>query len=252
MTDTIHDAYLELLAAVRDNPKPFRKYERLVAHYPMRGLAERVDVMFIGRALNDWTWQFTTEEVVIDPEDVLRRIKRNVAEKAEDISPRQQLSWVDERDADHPDYNSNRSQFWQTIREVMWGRGAEEDKWWHGIVWSNFLKLSHQDGNPSARMVNVIGKPSLELLLAEIEDFQPKHIVCLSGLDYAADLLARCEETTRLAGFEDTAYVEYAGVVRFAGEREMGLLVMPHPQGRKRAVLVQEVLEKLDGLEAMK
>jgi hypothetical protein len=132
----------------------------------------------------------------------------------------------------------------------MQGRGANETNWWHGIVWSNFLKLSHQHGNPSASMVNVIGKPSLELLLAEIEEFKPKHIVCLSGLDYAADLLARCEATRRLVGFEDTTYVEYAGTVCFAGAREMGLLVMPHPQGRKRAVLVAEILEHLSRLAA--
>lgn len=112
MTDTIHDAYLELLAAVRDNPKPFRKHKKLVAHYPMRGLADEVDIMFIGRALNDWTWQFDVPTPGEDLNDLLLRIKANVAEDADPeyvYSEREQLKWVDDRNAKHKDYNSNRS-----------------------------------------------------------------------------------------------------------------------------------------------
>ncbi len=254
MTDTIHDAYLELLAVVLGNPKPFVKHKKLVAHYPMRGLADEVDVMFIGRALNNWTNNFPVPMPDTNLNTLLQQIKGNVGEKGKVYSEREQLRWVDDRNHEHEHYNSKLSQFWQTIREVMWKRGAKEKEWWHGIVWSNFLKLSHPEGNPSAGMVNVIGRPSMELLLAEIKEFKPRYIVCLSGMDYAANLLARCEVSRRVADIENTRYIEYSGLVTLAGEQNIGLLIVPHPQGKGkiRSLMVEEITTQLSKLEARK
>jgi hypothetical protein len=259
MKNKVEENYLHLLESVRDNPKPFSKHEgkKLVAHYPMRGSADEVDIMFIGRALNDWTWQFDVPTPEEDLNDLLLRIKANVAEDADPeyvYSEREQLKWVDDRNAKHKDYNSNRSQFWQTIREIMQGRVVDKDDWWHGIVWSNFLKLSRPKKNPTAGMVGVIGESSMELLLAEIREYEPKHIVCLSGMDYAANLLARCEVSQRVADIENTRYIEYSGLVTLAGERNISLLIVPHPQGKGkiRSLMVEEITTQLSKLEVLK
>ncbi|NJC27159.1 hypothetical protein [Neolewinella antarctica] len=210
-------------------------------------MADKVDIMFVGRALNGWTWNFPVPTKDSNLDDLLNRIKRNVHENDTPLPEREQLGWVDERNADHPDYNSKRSQFWQTIREVMEVRKKAEEKWWHGIVWTNFQPLSRDGANPTSRMVSVMGDATMNLLLAQIEEYQPRYIVCLSGMNYAAYLLARATRTERQAGTEESEYVEYAGVADFPGAEGVGLVIMPHPQGRgkKRAVMVEEILKHL-------
>lgn len=247
----IDTAYLNLLQAIVETPAPFRKQEPLVAHYPMRGKAEQVDVIFVGRALNGWTHKFTVANLEHDVEKKFKEIKKNFV--TEEYPEREQLLWVENRNATHKHYNSNKSQFWQTIREVMGVRKKAKEEWWHGIVWTNFQPLSRDGDNPTAGMVSVMGDATMNLLLAQIEEYQPRHIVCLSGMEYAANLLARCERTTRLPGTENSRYVEYAGLVDFPGKQNVGFVIMPHPQGRgkSRELMVSEITTQLNRMDQL-
>ncbi len=232
---------MTLLRAVKASPKPFLKHEELVAHYPMRGPAEQVDVMFIGRALNGWNNRFSAQDIIDDPEKVFEQIRGNGMEGK--FAEQEQLRWVVKADKTQA-YNSNQSQFWQTIRGVMEARVADPEKWWHGIVWTNFLKLSRNGKNPTGKMVHVIGKPSMDLLLAEVAEYRPKNIVCLSGMDYAANFLARCTTTARLSVTDGTGYLEYTGDATL-NDHSFRLVIAPHPQTRVTNDLISEILETL-------
>ena len=256
----IDTAYLALLQSIQQKPTVFFEATKkvklnegddgpIVALYPMRGRASTVDVMFIGRALNSWTWNFPVPDDVTDLDDLLAGIKVNVG-KGDTIYPtREQLRWVDDRDGTHHSgYNSNQSQFWQAIKGIMGSREPDptidDTQWWDGIVWTNFHKLSHKGGNPTRSMNSVMGTAALDLLRAEITTFQPKNIVCLSGLDWATGLLASCDKTIRKADCAGLSYVDYVDDVSVDGTKAR-LLVAEHPQGRKREVLVRKVTQHL-------
>lgn len=238
----ITTAYHHLLSTIAESPRHFTGHD-LVAFHPMRGPGGSVDTMYIGRALNGWHWNFKIEDLKADLDGLLKRI---LEDKHEASSFKDRLDWVEKYwQNSTKGYNTAKSQFWQVIRRVSSARSASGEQWWNNIVWTNFFKIAPAKRNPTGKMIRVMGQASHELLLAEIAYYQPRNIVCLSGLSYAAYLLASTKNTVRTD--HNSALLEYAGDVRWDDGRTVRLIIAPHPQSRSAGRIAEEILPLLQG-----
>jgi hypothetical protein len=236
MKNTIPAAYRHLLETIATKSHQFVGHQ-LVAFHPMRGPGEAVDTMYIGRALNGWHWDFRVEELNPDPDFILNRI---LEDKHEATAHEDRLDWVEKYwQNSTKGYNTAKSQFWQVIRQISIARNQPGEEWWDDIVWTNFFKIAPAKRNPTSKMIKVMGQASHELLLAEIEYYQPRNIVCLSGLSYAAHLLASAETTTKVP--YNGSLLEYAGDVAWADGRNIRLIIAPHPQSRSVTRIAEEI-----------
>ena len=234
MSELITKSYRNLLQTIADQPRYFQGKD-LVAFYPMGGGSNGVDTMYIGRALNGWHRPFKVEELTKDVEKQLELVLKDCHPSSEPGDP---LSWVQNHWSTGKEYNSARSQFWQVIKQLSQERCGEE-RWWDDIVWTNFFKVTPYRDPPGARMVQVMGKASLNLLLTEITHFKPRNIVCLSGISYAADLLASARTTRKINC--DSSLLEYVGDVDLATDEMTRLIIAPHPQSRSASKIADDI-----------
>lgn len=237
---TIPTAYRHLLTTIAEKPRNFTGHN-LVAFHPMRGPGEAVDTMYIGRALNGWHWDFRVEDLNPDPDFILNKI---LEDKHEATAHEDRLDWVEKYWKNSTKgYNTAKSQFWQVIRQISIDRSQAGDQWWDDIVWTNFFKIAPAKRNPTGKMIKVMGKASHELLLTEIAYYQPRNIVCLSGLSYAAHLLASTKSTVRIDCI--SPLVEYAGDVCWQDDEVVRFIIAPHPQSRSASRIANEIVPLL-------
>lgn len=237
---TIPTAYQNLLQKIADQPRHFQQVD-LVAFHPMRGPGKAVDTMYIGRALNGWHWDFRVEELNPAPDVILNKI---LEDKHEATAHEDRLDWVEKYWKNSTKgYNTAKSQFWQVIRQISTERNQPGEHWWDDIVWTNFFKIAPAKRNPTGKMINVMGQASHDLLMAEIAYYQPRNIVCLSGLSYAAHLLASTKSTVRID--HELSLLEYAGDVCWEDGEEIRLIIAPHPQGKSAARIAKEIMPLL-------
>jgi hypothetical protein len=237
---TIPTAYQNLLQKIADQSRHFQKLD-LVAFHPMRGPGEAVDTMYIGRALNGWHWDFRVEELNPDPDVILNKI---LEDKHEATTHEDRLDWVEKYWKNSTKgYNTAKSQFWQVIRQLSIDRNQTGEQWWDDIVWTNFFKIAPAKRNPTGKMIKVMGQASHDLLMAEIAYYQPRNIVCLSGLSYAAHLLASTKSTVRVD--HDPSLLEYVGDVCWDDGEVVRLIIAPHPQGKSAARIAKEIMPLL-------
>lgn len=233
---SIPDAYKNLLDKIAEQPRHFLNSD-LVAFHPMQGPGKNVDTMYIGRALNGWHWNFRVDELIPDSDIILNKI---LSDKHEADAYEDRLEWVEKYWKNSTlGYNTAKSQFWQVIRQVCLERSGPDDQWWGNIVWTNFFKVAPANRNPTGKMINVLGTPSHELLLAEINHYQPSNIVCLSGMNYAAHLLASAATTTKIPTENST--LEYVGDVTWESEKTVRFIIAPHPQSRSSSRIAREI-----------
>ena len=232
-----------MLQQMLEHPDPFTNLDKIVACYPMSGPEGEVDTMFIGRALNGWHWGFDLEELKEDPDAIMAKIinDRHGAATHED-----RLVWIDRMWGNRDEgYNTARSQFLQVVRGVSESRKPQRENWREGIVWTNLLKIAPYGSNPSPKMVDVVGDVSLEIINAEITAFQPRNIVCLSGMVWAENLK---KSGVVIREIELTGkYIEFAADISFSGAPSVRFIVMPHPQTRSSKLMVEEINDALYG-----
>jgi hypothetical protein len=240
----VNTLYRKMLQLMVEHPAPFTGIKELVACYPMSGPEGKVDTMFIGRALNGWHWNFDLGKLKEDPEAILDRIINDRHSAAPDED---RLAWIDRMWGNRKEgYNTARSQFLQVLRGVSESREPKRENWREGIVWTNLLKIAPYGSNPSQKMVKVIGDVSLELILAEIATFQPRNIICLSGMVWAKNLLDSGTIECKMKLKRE--YLEFAGDVSFNNAPPVRFVVMPHPQTRSSKLMVEEINEALNDL----
>ena len=138
-------------------------------------------VMFVGRAVNDWVTQGD----------------RNTSGMFEYGSTNQafaradQMKWVEDKQY----YKV--SAFWRVVKAIIQNTICAGSEWYKHTVWSNLYKLSPTGGgNPS----NFLCKKQLEICIdifkQEIETFDPKFIICLSGKGWYYDFLCGLNNDT--------------------------------------------------------
>ena len=234
-------AYNDVLTSIINHPEPFSKNEQLVALYPMSGRGETVDTLYFGRALNGWKWHFTLKDIQQNPDEVLQWIVQNGQDKYQPHEER--LDWVQCQWQSKDLYNTARSQFWQVIRRVAMQRQGDASNWWDEVAWSNLLKLAPSGKNPSAAQMKVMGTHFLRMAVTEIQLFKPTNVVCLTGMNWANNLLN--------AGTQCKKIPYNGNQLKYVGDRSYGdhncrVVVAPHPQGKSSSKIADEILQVLE------
>lgn len=89
-------------------------------------------------------------------------------------------------------YYLSKSSFWRVARaiwmELSGNIGYEDNanhKWVDNIAWTNLYKIAPIDGgNPTEKMCQRQDSACKEILLAEIEEYKPTHILFITGYRY--------------------------------------------------------------------
>ncbi len=128
-------------------------------------------------------------------------------------------------------YCTRTSAFWRVIRHVIRNIPFPQslwDEWPNQVAWTNLYKVSPSSGgNPSTSLQDVQLTYCQQLLRREIEVWQPRRILFLSGYGWMkrfCDALGIEGEKT-----EDARFVQFAGTLASTGAK---VVVGPHPQDR--------------------
>lgn len=210
----------------------------LVAFWPIRGIKYDGNLLVVGRAVNGWD-----EETAWTPSDGRSASCRaRVVQRARETSEPGDtcaLEWVWKWAGRREGYNTNRSAFWQTAKNVAFPQIAKNvafpqivpEAWSSHFAWTNLYKIAPKEGrNPSERVCDLQFERCAELLRYEISAFQPKKVLIMAGRGWFepfADRLSLPMEWSR-------GYVEGTGTGH--GAR---WVVTKHPERKPRAPIVE-------------
>lgn len=129
-------------------------------------------------------------------------------------------------------YCTGTSAFWRVIRHVIRNIPFPEplwNEWANQVAWTNLYKVSPSEGgNPTKSLQEVQLPYSQQILRHEIETWQPRRILFLTGHGW----MKRFIEQLGVEGekTEDAKFVQFSGTLASTGAK---VVVGPHPQARK-------------------
>ncbi|MCA1789421.1 MAG: hypothetical protein LC667_06065 [Thioalkalivibrio sp.] len=215
---------------------------------PVVGKAYTGTLMTIGRAVNGWAEGVKPCELTSAA--AVSHFARVVQERSPDgeACP---MAWVERRwGVNDGDYNTARSAFWRGIKGVLAEPEGEPSgpDWSSQLVWSNLYKIAPAaGGNPSTALQNVQRDGCVRLLASEIETFEPRRILFLTGLDWAAPFLESMQTSGSEA--ETGGFVEWSGRIQVASGHTARGVVACHPQGKPGAAWIDEVAKAFNETE---
>lgn len=217
----------------------------LTAYMPRRGnlAGDNSPLMVVGRAVNGWGDQFAASDC-----NSPRRVDEIVAgaQGAAQDAHGDQMSWVRNnwREGDPTGYRTNSSAFWRVIRRIVLEivDDATDDDWSSYLVWSNLYKVSPASGgNPSTKLCNAQQAACANMLVREIEYFQPQMVLFLTGLDW----LVGFEEALRIpyepANATKQAVVQQSGKLQLESVTSQ-YVVCKRPERKPESAFVDQVL----------
>lgn len=229
MSARYHELYSQMLEHV--SLERFGGRERLTAFWPSVGSRYDGGLFVIGRAVNGWLDLGDDSGPRVNSlSEVLDRTR---AASECDGCP---MRWVVDRGGDK-DYNTNQSAFWRVIHDVV-NQLAQSDlsDWASHTAWSNLYKIAPLGGgNPSESLAKILTATSRELLLQEIAEIQPQHVLLLTGYGWAKDFLSAHE--VHWSELDLDKFVQRRG-----DEGHRRWVVARHPQGKPHAPFVEQVM----------
>jgi hypothetical protein len=226
-----HDAYPE---------------EGLSSFLSMRGNAYDGKLMVVGRSVNGWrtTWEPSSQPVGAEIGISEQTLK--------DVSGKNKcpMLWVtdiwDKNDSPTDNYRTNSSAFWRVIRRVVHKldiADIDKETWPSHLVWSNLFKLSDSDeGNPSEALQRIQFETCVDLLSTELMTYKPKHVLMLTGLNWAKPFL----DKLKIPWHKPSGSMYVEAVANFNGQ---SIVVAQHPQGKKEDPFVKEVILRFGELK---
>jgi hypothetical protein len=227
--------YRRLLRSVAATPRIHPPETSLF--WPKVGRRYDGELLLIGRAVNGWIDRWNLDEPA-DTEALAVAARRT----AEDVVNGCPMGWVLERwKAGDSDYDTSRSQFWVTAREMVTDEHSEwEGDWPSHLAWSNLAKVSHwTKGNPSGRLRRVQLDAAAEALALEVTELAPRHVLVLAGKEWF-------EPYARRLGLD----VEWReGLVQgVANDVARRWVVAVHPMTRSPSAVAQAALSAFENL----
>ncbi len=227
------DQYKILL---REVAKEYKKDEIVTALYPMKGLNYNRELMVIGQAVNGWSVNWNSKQVLDD---------RNIEIILNDIylttCP---MKWVVDcwGKKEPENYNTKKSQFWSVINKTLKGlKIIESDRGWSSyIVWTNLYKIApHKSGNPSKALMKAQREICNNLLELEINHFEPKRILLLTGINWSKEFTAF--QNYKISKYDGKAVGEY----KLNNGKVAKYVIAPHPRSLKgsQEKMVKELVE---------
>jgi hypothetical protein len=177
--------YRRLLARVAAAPRI--KPPETSLFWPKVGRRYDGELLLVGRAVNGWIDRWDVDGAT--DLDALVAAARATAEATVDDCP---MGWVLKRwKSGDGDYDTSRSQFWATAREVVTHEHPDWHDWPSHLAWSNLAKISRwTKGNPSGRLRRAQLDEAAEALALEATELAPRRVVVFSGKDWLSPTLA--------------------------------------------------------------
>lgn len=228
-------------------------------------------LMLVGRAVNDWAeypGRDATKEAFVEASII------NLENKPDALvcGGKDRFEWIDttgdtsknrprpgidpnpEGIAENP-YYLTRSPLWNYTKEIwdlLSGKTEGDNsqdyswdkRWFEKIVWTNLYKIAPQGGgNPGKRMRKAQAAVCKKLLAAEIQKFQPTHILMMTDLDWFepfADIFSDVNRNIfrNLAGAKQNC--EYVKAIARYGDCKV--IVACRPEIRPKKAYTDEVV----------
>lgn len=142
----------------------------------------------------------------------------------------------------------NTSAFWRVIRKVADKIGipgtadTESNKWLSHIAWTNLYKIAPWEGkNPSERLCKAQEKGCIDLLKHELDIWQPKRVLFITGWNWAKPFLDKIVE--RKPNVE-TVGINVEAIGKIGNQQ---VVVAKRPEKRNEADWVRDVCNAFDG-----
>ena len=226
----VFDALLADVAASTAQSVP------LVPFWPLRGAGYDGDLLVIGRSVNGWVADWTAEQ--LRDRDGRRQVLDWLRRDAEPAVG-DRMAWVTDRWGATTGYNTRRSAFWRVLADLI---SRHRDPAWPGrLVWTNLYKVSPAAGwNPGADLQLAQRARAAELLRIELETYQPRRVLAVTG-DWAEPFLRPLDlNLTRASGL----------VTGTANRGGVPWVVAKHPMGKPHAAFVAAVRAAFEELGA--
>jgi len=223
--------------------------KKLTGFMARKGNLYNNELMVIGRAVNGWISEADTR-CANEFLDATTRIRFRIASQSIDNPNNCPMNWVvrDWFNENRNEYSTNRSAFWRVIKSLVFKLnfdGISDNNWSSHLVWSNLYKVSPGDeGNPSEKLCAVQLDGCKNLLACELDEYRPKRIVFLTGMNWADVFLSNFNMQTAQNNYK---YVSDVGVNK--NYKNMKAVIASHPQGKNETQWVSEVLQAFNQLE---
>ena len=228
--------------------------KQVCAFFPLRGKKYSHDLMIVGRATNGWLdkqhkAEKTNDSSAVQLGDVSKRQTFLDVIRAESLSD-DPMFWVLE-EWNGKDYQAWRSAFWRVAKKSLLSlnsHDALDSDWPSHLIWSNLYKVGpEKGGNPGVLMRRAQEDWCVEMLKHEIEIFEPKKILFMTGNKGWAEFFFDKME------FVDSKLlcsqlVERSGYFRLSDSDNPKVVVVPHPQGKPEMEMVEQVLDRFKSL----
>ena len=248
LPDDILNLYEELYKIVIETNKSNKKTQRkgkLTICPAIRGENyEQGGLMFVGRAINSWC---PLDGTVVDG-NIKERITR--CEKCT-------LDWVVgeknwshcknngclyAQDEDRLDGRKNSTPFWQMIKYICEQNGITEN-WQKQIVWSNLYKASYENGGNPTNFYNEQVKLCNEILIKEIDFYNPSKIYFLTETKEKKNRTWFCEEY-KGKYYKETTH--FGDLYKYLRQKGVKVFVLTRPEFQIKSELYK-VKQNLEG-----
>lgn len=192
-------------------------------------------VIFYGRAVNGWG---TNENInSLFPQDF-----QNPNDEERTFNKNDQMIWV-QRDWNNTEgYSTNRSAFWRVIRKIS--EHFYGDDWYRKIIWSNLYKVAPNGGNPGNLLCSAQLEICCKIMKKELKLFNSKHVVLLTGFNWAKEFLSELNNKTIPNAIEKVAWDNYTSEVYKIGTQYFYLT--QHPQGKPEEAHVDAIIKLIE------
>ncbi len=229
MKDALKNLYSELLIHIKENKDNFPE-SNLCVFTPAKGVEYNNDLLFIGRAVNGWG-----NYIEKDKNEFFINKFNDVCKSYDD----ENLNWIIEKWGASIGYNTKKSAFWRLIKTISDEFYKDDINSVNKVSWNNLYKISNdKGGNPSSSLMNIQFELCRKILKLEIETFNPKFTIFLTGLGWAGDFIQQDDFT----GLETDGltFVEFIGLNK---KDKNVFIVSKHPQGKPEKKHAEEIIK---------
>ena len=221
MDEKLIQPYRNLMKGLLDKQYPEPDNDTLIFN-ALKGRRYEInrELMVIGRATNGWNVWFNRKKLGAKIEDVIDKTISELNKRLDLTADIQ--TWKKKGNKSYP---IEGSQFWRValrVTETVIGTNKDRTDY---IVYSNLYKVARDAKNPSPKLIEVSQLDCINILQTEIEIFQPKRILILTGYDWAEPFLSKMGAI----GIANPSAKE----VQFIGKLDKSeVVVAVHPQGK--------------------
>ena len=225
MNEELRNAYAKLLEGLTGKKYAERDNDTTVFH-AIKGKSN-VDFMLVGRAPNGWGLYYNRSKKLGETRNTLEWV-------LDEMNTEKDLAVEISKWESEGKYFTGGSQFWRVGQRIAKSVLNRDDKVFDNVLYSNLYKVASNGKNPSQRMMNATIENCINILKIEIEIFQPKKILFLTGHDWIEPFGK--ELNFKKTDTSDSNLVSFIGMY---GNIEV--VVAVHPQGKKEDDIVREI-----------